>query len=476
MNNKIKFLIKDTLYNSLAQAIIKIMHTPFIVLKLVLIFFVFSTITLASYLIIEAILSYFSYEVTTMTRSIFETPAPFPKITICNSNPFTTEYALEFLKNANKIVSKKRNLFDSSANYDYSTKAKLATEIYSLALFKMNAYTFSDINKTALGHSLDDILISCKFNAKACTRKDFTWKFDKTFGNCFIFNSNNQTESLSIAGSETGLQLVIYSGYHEDLRYINSVMGDSGLKIKIENNTFIKDDPTSAIQISAGFKTDIIIERIFTNTLPKPYSNCDISSQQQVNSYLFNLINKSPYIYDQQLCLKQCRQKFYIDTCNCTSSRTLSLFNLSYCESNEQLKCKDNDSIYIINSSFLDKCLLQCPLECSWSKFKIFTSLSQLIGDSFVDYIRENRVLASNFVAKKLKVDTARESIFKVNIFYDQLMYTISYELPKMNFISLIAYTGGILGLFLGISVFSICECIEVLIEMYFLLKKISAC
>ena len=42
-----------------------------------------------------------------------------------------------------------------------------------------------------------------------------------------------------------------------------------------------------------------------------------------------------------------------------------------------------------------------------------------------------------------------------------------------MNFVSLLANIGGNLGLFLGVSVFSLCEIVEIFIEIFFI-KKIQ--
>ena len=94
----IKSLIKETLYNSLAQAIIKIKETPYLTLKTFLLICVLALSGLCSYLIIELFLNYFSYGVNTTSRTLYETPVIFPKITIFDLNPFTTQYAMEFLK------------------------------------------------------------------------------------------------------------------------------------------------------------------------------------------------------------------------------------------------------------------------------------------------------------------------------------------------------------------------------------------
>ncbi len=85
-NAKIKSLIKETLYNSLAQAIIKIKET--------LLICVLASSGLCSYLIIELVLAFLSYGVNTTSRTLYETPALFPKITICNVNPAFIENKL----------------------------------------------------------------------------------------------------------------------------------------------------------------------------------------------------------------------------------------------------------------------------------------------------------------------------------------------------------------------------------------------
>jgi hypothetical protein len=45
-------------------------------------------------------------------------------------------------------------------------------------------------------------------------------------------------------------------------------------------------------------------------------------------------------------------------------------------------------------------------------------------------------------------------------------------ESPQMDIIALLASIGGNLGLFLGVSVFSLCELIVVFMEIYFIRAK----
>ena len=110
----IKSLIKETLYNSTAQSIIKIIETPCLALKVYLLLCVILSSSLCSHLLIQLILSYFSHSVSTASRTLYETPSTFPKITICNLNPFSTKYALEFLKKINKELQLDFDIFNET--------------------------------------------------------------------------------------------------------------------------------------------------------------------------------------------------------------------------------------------------------------------------------------------------------------------------------------------------------------------------
>ena len=92
----------------------------------------------------------------------------------------------------------------------------------------------------------------------------------------------------------------------------------------------------------------------------------------------------------------------------------------------------------------------------------------KLLGDDFVYYIKSNKNLSSDFIKRPIDASNAADSVVRVNIFYDSMSYELSTESPKMNIVSLLASIGGNLGLFLGVSVFSVCELIEVAIEIYF--------
>ena len=285
-NESIKSLVDTVLYNSLAQAIVKIVKSPHILIKLYLFIFVISACGFAAYMVINAILTYLSYGVITTSRTVFEIPAPFPAITICNANMFTTEYALEFLKRVNAEQSPEINVFDDGQikNVSPSDWSELNENISYRAMELANRKS-SNLSRVLLGHDLSDILLKCVFNQVKCGANDFTLSFDPTLGNCYTFNSLSRN-STTAAGPFYGLQMQLYVNYHHKLTNFNqnghnfyNSNNAYGAVIFIDNSSSLTDHTFSGgIQIQHGMQTNIVLERKLSFVLPKPYSSCDLHS------------------------------------------------------------------------------------------------------------------------------------------------------------------------------------------------------
>ena len=116
-----------------------------------------------------------------------------------------------------------------------------------------------------------------------------------------------------------------------------------------------------------------------------------------------------------------------------------------------------------------------CPLECNQTNYAKTTSEIQLMGDTARDYIKENVNLSVDFVTTPIDAATAQQSIAQINVFYYSLTYMSSSETPKMDIVSLLASIGGNLSLFMGVSFFSMCEIVELLIDSFFILRRNNA-
>jgi hypothetical protein len=437
--DNLKEIFKESFETPWFKSMVKIFHSPHALLKIFLFTFSVTSTVYASYLTIQSVEAYLAYEVTTKSRTYYETPMLFPKITFCNLNMLTTAYAY-------------KHIVESSSD--------------------MN---FSEEQKKMFGHSLDDILMKCVFNNSLCDAHDFVWSYDSHYGNCYTFNeldSNGSAANLkksSIAGSAFGLILTLYVNYYEKFA---ETIDHLGVIIRLGNSSYLTDSNSGedGILVSPASFSNVAVKREFKSLQPKPYSDCELISNgrkfiQGLDFY--NLITTSGYLYRQQLCFFQCYQKYFIDSFNCSSRMLPSLFNASECN-------EFHFSFEEFNDDFISKhCISSCPLECEKLLLRASLSSGQLNGNSYyVDRIKNNPNLAEDFINRTIDAQTTKDSLIVLNIFYESLSYTLTNETPQMDAVYLLGSIGGNLCLFLGISVFSICEIIEVVIEIILFLRK----
>jgi hypothetical protein len=106
-------VLKDVLYNSTAQGILRVLFHESLLVKIFWTLCLIFSIALCSYLTFEQIASYFDYKVNSGFRIYVESPAVFPSIIICDANIFKTEYAFSFLQ---QVIENKNltNIFDQN--------------------------------------------------------------------------------------------------------------------------------------------------------------------------------------------------------------------------------------------------------------------------------------------------------------------------------------------------------------------------
>jgi hypothetical protein len=173
----------------------------------------------------------------------------------------------------------------------------------------------------------------------------------------------------------------------------------------------------------------------------------------------------------------QCVQKLVIRDCNCTLSFFVSLFEnvATPCETKEKLNCSLTAyfRVYMVNNYLQDTCLPQCPLECNSTKFTYDLSFNELLGDAYVDAIKEKGNLSGDFIQRNIEnTHVSQASVVSLKIFYESLAYKVTSESPQMDVVSLVANIGGNLGLFLGVSLFSLSEIVTVMVEIFFMKLK----
>jgi hypothetical protein len=433
-------------------------------------------------------MTYLSYPVFTTTTIVQEVPTVFPKITICNQMYTTTDYAYNYLKKLNEEILPRINIFNKTQmrNLMYRESTDYFWKVALIFQARINSGGFSDVERQKLVHPLQDIIVTCQFNSQPCTASDFIWQWDPLYGNCYSFNSGLDTNGSKVnlkeswlPGTIFGLQLTVYVGYNDKLNFFNTgyfnwlaFSNSYGLNVLIENGTYLGNKKQSVISLNGGSINFMSMQRQFTSKLPKPYSDCDIDNTYRTHFYspYYNLILNSPYQYSQELCIIQCIQQHVIQMCNCSIPVYLDLYNVSC--SNEADSFCASDTIYYGNLSLIiHDCVVKCPLECNSTDISVNLITQAYSGDGSSFLIEQTPLFSSDFNLTQITEETTSNKFVQLYAFYDSLSYKVSIDSPGMDIVSFLGSIGGTLGLFLGVSLLSVCELVHVLVESCLIVK-----
>ncbi|CAF0905049.1 unnamed protein product [Brachionus calyciflorus] len=396
------------------------------------------------YLVISCILAFFNYKTITNTRQVYEAPSFFPAVDVCNLYPYPD---LDMTKDPEIYIHDRIRSADK--------------QLYYVLIDIESSYNDSALYDS--GFKIEDLIKSCKFNGKACDYSDFYRYHNWYHGNCYRFNgglNSNETtiplKNSSKAGWRNGLQLELYAGIDLSLTY------RTGFRIVIHNQSEEIFPEEDGINVPAKTETNIGIYRTFIKRLSSPYNELNEKSpNNEIIQIILKEFNRTKY--SQKFCQKICLQKYIYEKCKCMDLSLPPLTkqinkNLTGCLETD-FDCRDEAEIEFFNSNLVDKCNSFCPLECTETIFSTEISSTSFPTEWYLEnFIRKIEAQENNSNASD------ESSMLLVNIFYNDLIYTIIEESPEVTPEFLLGQIGGYLGLFIGISVLSCMENVELVI------------
>lgn len=142
----------------------------------------------------------------------------------------------------------------------------------------VNDKNLTNAQKRSFGFEMDYMLLTCFYNDKPCTSKDFVWHYDFLYGNCFTFNSGYDQNGgkipilkMSEPGSDRSFKLELFLG---DEFNLGNYMIQSGAIVVIHNQSYTPLIEQEGLLLSTNYQTDIGITRSFINKLAYPFSIC----------------------------------------------------------------------------------------------------------------------------------------------------------------------------------------------------------
>lgn len=159
MKIEIRKLIKKHFLNSSGHGLSNIARSETLFLKITWTIFWLAAVCGTAYLVSTGIIDYLKYEVNTKSRIVNDIPSNFPKITICNLDPFLTNDSMKFLS---------RVAEDLQYPYDPSlSDIEIANQMLSLddAYFKATALyrAYLDPNRARFGYNRAQFIRKCEF-------------------------------------------------------------------------------------------------------------------------------------------------------------------------------------------------------------------------------------------------------------------------------------------------------------------------
>jgi len=335
--------------------------------------------------------------------------------------------------------------------------------------FPTVSFCIHQSNLTAENISLNDYIISCKFDFKNCNLdQDFKIYYIKRGDLCFRFNSDkNNIKNTSRIDTDTGLSVSfrIEEFQRQYLSYLNTKNQVFKISVYIQNySTLFRIDRCynydSGLQLSTGY-TYIQVEREFIHNLPQPYNECIEQDTTDYISNLFQYFIRNNLTYLQKDCFDLCIEEIILKQCDCSDDIQLGEIYKCFASNNKYCVIDLYSNYSIFKTKLMPHfCYQKCPIECDHIVYNTKSNYVGLLPDL---YLNENKL---NNISK--------DDLILINVYYPRLEYISVEQMAKTEFFGLISNIGGIFGLFLGLSFFTFVEIIGIIFEILneFIIKK----
>ncbi|KAI6234178.1 hypothetical protein M3Y99_00825300 [Aphelenchoides fujianensis] len=288
--------------------------------------------------------------------------------------------------------------------------------------------------REALGYKLRDLVISCAFNQIPCDYDtDFETITDPDYGNCYTYNYNGAHKTAR-SGTQYGLRLITFSNI-SDYLYSSS---QAGVRVTLSKQNFAVFPNTYGYSVSVGSYVAV----------PVQYNGS----------------------YTYEGCLRSCFQQKMVERCGCADSRfPKSSPSEVYCgPTNETAflcyqKSITSDGDYTAAAN----CTCYSPCTSDRKEFRDPEYSAQLTTAAWPVFF-ENFTSAQcyqYYPGTTVDCYTAYSgNAVSIDVFYSDGVYETTTETPNMSGWDLFRNLAGAVSLWIGASLLTIFELIELLL------------
>ncbi|XP_048584085.1 amiloride-sensitive sodium channel subunit beta isoform X2 [Nematostella vectensis] len=337
-------------------------------------------------------------------------------------------------------------------------------ELVSITIAKLSP---SDLKP--MGHQFDDMVYKCTWRGVDCKAnytqgKYWTSFWHYRFGNCFVFNpsigwNRNTRSRLHIyrTGPLNGLQLQLNIQQEE---YIDQITKRAGAMIQVFPFGQMPFPEERGTLVAPGFSTDIGLEKMDIKRVDPHNNGSCVTDEASINTE--NIFKqKFNTSYSKTACVLSCLAYHQMHECKCMEYRfptdsVCDTLNSTIVECLAKVKFK-------LSRNELG-CSTACGPACREEAYRLTSSFavwpSQRYQNSIIDNLFDGIFNYSR--------SWFRDNYLEVNIFFKELNYDFIEESVAYELVNFLSDIGGQLGLWVGVSVMTGAEVVELALLIFF--------
>lgn len=355
--------------------------------------------------------------------------------------------------------------FEYDDDYDDPTKKTesfLKSEEMAMFMAQQDRTTLS-----SMGHQFEDMVLSCTYRGISCGNfSSHIWEqyWHYKYGNCFAFNSGSKTNTGEDApilksnkpGPSHGLSLELNVEQDE---YIGLMTPEAGIRMDISTQGEMPFPMEKGISISPGYATMIGLRKeILVRKDPFDRQRClkDLKKDES------NLYTKHfGAMYSTTACKESCLAYNQRQQCDCMEYRFPGS-DKSTCNVLDKPTAKCLAKVQWMFKENKLNCTTSCPPPCREASFK--TSSSFAIWPSEKHEPIYTASLEKRGKSLHKEHGSHRKNVCKVQVFYEELNLEKITEQRSYELEDFVSDIGGQLGLWVGFSVLTVAEFLELIL------------
>jgi hypothetical protein len=188
--NKLKLIIEDCAGRCSIHGVINIKENKSYFFKISWLVLMLGSFGFCCYLVINSIMSYLEYDVTTKIKIMTQIPIKFPIVKICDLNFYSTDYAKQQASAYFNSTGVK-----NPRNVSLMSKFLNKSDMYSIlnyagVVLRTNTLDLDPTNQWKYTVQFNQLLFACTISDVTCSANDFVATYDTFYGFCNTFNPN----------------------------------------------------------------------------------------------------------------------------------------------------------------------------------------------------------------------------------------------------------------------------------------------